>query len=332
MSETILRQWSILRSLPVYPRTRTARQIEDRLEGHGFVVSKRTIERDLEKLSGLWPISADQSRRPYGWYWMEDAGVLDIPGMNLPTALAFRLARQYLAPLLPPDTLRHLEPHFNRATEVLREGSPSRLRAWPKKVKVIGHGPVLLPPETVPGVHETVLQALLENRRIEARYTPRDSGEERDYVINPLGAVFRQSVVYIVGTVWEYDDILQFALHRFAEARMTVDRARRPRGFDLDEYIQQGAFGYPESDSRIRLKALFDAATAHHLYETPISSDQSLVPQQDGRVELTATVLDTEDLRWWLLGFGAGVEVMGPARLRKRMTRTVQAMGALYGP
>ncbi|MDZ7841711.1 MAG: WYL domain-containing protein [Gammaproteobacteria bacterium] len=332
MSETILRQWSILRSLPVYPRKRTARQIESRLESDGFVVSKRTIERDLEKLSGLWPISADQSGRPYGWYWMEDAGVLDIPGMNPPTALAFRLARQYLAPLLPPDTLQHLEPHFDRAAEVLREGSPSRLATWPKKVKVIGHGPVLLPPETVPGIHETVLQALLENRRIEARYTPRDSGEERDYVINPLGAVFRQSVVYIVGTLWYYDDILQFALHRFTEARMTEARARRPRGFDLDEYIQQGAFGYPESDNRIRLKALFDAATAHHLYETPISSDQSLRPREDGRVELTATVLDTEDLRWWLLGFGAGVEVVGPARLRKRMTRTVRAMGALYGP
>lgn len=330
MSDTVLRQWSILRKLPRYPRKITASAIDRHLQDQGFDVSKRTIERDLEKLAGLWPIAADQQSRPYGWSWAKDAQVADIPGMDLATALAFRLAREYLAPLLPPATLQHLEPHFDRAGRVLKEGGTATLRAWPKKVKVIGHGPALLPPTTVPGVHETVLQALLENRRIEAVYTPRDSGEQREYLINPLGAVFRQSVVYIVATLWDYDDVRQLALHRFSEARLTDARARRPRGFDLDDYIQQGAFGYPASDDRIRIRVLFDAGTAHHLYETPLSSDQALAPAQDGRVELTASVPDTEDLRWWLLGFGAGVEVKSPARLRRAMSQTAQAMSGLY--
>lgn len=330
MNDTVFRQWSMLRILPRPPGKLTARDIEGRLRGQGFEVSKRTIERDLEKLSVLWPITADQRNRPYGWSWAKNAEVLDIPGMDLSTALAFRLAREYLAPLLPPATLRYIQPHFDRAAQVLNQGSSGKLRDWPKKVRVVGHGPTLLPPKTKPGVHETMLQALLENRRVEARYRPRDSGEERGYVINPLGAVFRRSVVYIVGSAWDYDDILQFALHRFTAASVTDTKARRPRDFDLDDDIQQGAFGYPASNDKIRIKVLFDAATAHHLYETPISTDQTLAPQKDGRVQLTASVLDTEDLRWWLLGFGDGVEVLSPARLRKEMTRTVQAVSRLY--
>lgn len=330
MSDTVLRQWSVLQILPRHPRKITAKQIENDLRDQGFDVSKRTIERDLENLSGIWPVVADQRSRPYGWSWARRGEVMDIPGMDLSTALAFRLAHEHLEPLLPPASLQHLEPHFDRAARVLDEASPTKLRSWPKKVKVIGHGPALLPPETAPGVHETILQALLENKRVEARYTPRDSGEERDYIINPLGAVFRQSVVYIVGTAWEYDDILQFALHRFSEASLTDTKAKRPKGFDLDEYIRQGAFGYPASNDTIRIKVLFDARTAHHLYETPISEDQAMAPKNDGRIELTASVLDTEDLRWWLLGFGDGVEVKGPAKLRREFARTARAMRNLY--
>lgn len=330
VTDAVLRQWSILRILPRHPRKLTARDIESQLHDEGFEVSKRTIERGLEKLSVVWPINADQRNWPYGWSWAKDAEVLDIPGMDLSTALAFRLAREYLAPLLPPATLQYIQPHFDRAAQVLNQGSSGKLQAWPKKVRVIGHGPALLPPTTEPGIHETMLQALLDNRQVEARYEPRDSGEEREYVINPLGAVFRQSVVYIVGSLWNYDDVLQFALHRFTAASMMNTKAKRPRGFALDDYIQQGALGYPASNDKIRLKVLFDAAIAHHLYETPISSDQALAPRKDGRVQLTASVLDTEDLRWWLLGFGDGVEVKSPARLRKEMARTVQAMSRLY--
>jgi predicted DNA-binding transcriptional regulator YafY len=332
VSDSVLRQWSILRSLPRYPSKLSARDIESRLRDEGFEASKRTIERDLEKLSGSWPISSDQRSRPYGWSWARDARVMDLPGMDLPTALAFRLAREYLTPLLPPATLQHLKPHFDQATEVLGQGSPSKLHTWPKKVRVIGHGPALMAPKTASGIHEAVLQALLENKRIEGRYTPRDSGEEREYLINPLGAVFRQNIVYLVGSAWDYEDILQFALHRFSEAKVSEQKARRPRGFDLDEYIREGAFGYPASNDRIRLKVLFDARTAHHLYETPLSEDQSLSPGADGRVELTASVLDTEDLRWWLLGFGDGVEVKAPAKLRREVASAAQSMSDLYNP
>lgn len=331
MSDTVLRQWSILRSLPRHPYKITASAIGRRLQSDGFDVTKRTIERDLENLSGVWPIASDQRNKPYGWCWAANAEVLDIPGMDLSTALAFQLAREYLAPLLPPPTLQHLQPHFDRAAKVLNQGNTPRLRAWPKKVRVIGHGPNLLPPKTAPGVHETILQALLDNKRIEARYKPRDSDEERDYVINPLGAVFRQSVVYIVGTLWEYADIKQFALHRFSAAKIQDTDVTRPRHFDLDDYIKQNKFGYPTSAGEIRLKVLFDAKAAKHLYETPLSEDQTLALQRDGRVALTASVLDTGDLRWWLLGFGDGVEVKSPTTLRKEFRQITRSMAILYG-
>jgi predicted DNA-binding transcriptional regulator YafY len=56
---------------------------------------------------------------------------------------------------------------------------------------------------------------------------------------------------------------------------------------------------------------------AEHLAERPLSADQTLKPTADGQVEARASVLNTQELRWWLLGFGDAVEVLGPAPLRR---------------
>jgi predicted DNA-binding transcriptional regulator YafY len=42
-------------------------------------------------------------------------------------------------------------------------------------------------------------------------------------------------------------------------------------------------------------------------------------------------VLDTQQLRWWLLGFGDGVEVMKPAKLRREFRDMARGMAEIYG-
>ena len=92
-----------------------------------------------------------------------------------------------------------------------------------------------------------------------------------------------------------------------------LDQPRRlPEHFDLDAYLRAGGFEYPEGEP-IPLVALFQRGAARHLQETPLSDDQRIVDEDDWRVRLTATVNDTALLRWWLLGFGSGVEVLEPS-------------------
>jgi predicted DNA-binding transcriptional regulator YafY len=102
-----------------------------------------------------------------------------------------------------------------------------------------------------------------------------------------------------------------------------------PEHFDLDAYLRAGGFEYPEGEP-IPLVALFQRGAARHLQETPLSDDQRIVDEDDWRVRLTATVNDTALLRWWLLGFGSGVEVLEPAALRAEMAETVRWMAWRY--
>jgi predicted DNA-binding transcriptional regulator YafY len=61
-----------------------------------------------------------------------------------------------------------------------------------------------------------------------------------------------------------------------------------------------------------------------------------LAPQQttreleDGRVEIKAPVLNSQQLRWWLMGFGEKVEVVAPKALRKELGRQYLMLAQHY--
>ena len=88
-----------------------------------------------------------------------------------------------------------------------------------------------------------------------------------------------------------------------------------PKSFSLEGSIEAGVLHFGAGE-RIELDAIFDATAAEHLQETPLTEDQKLSPAAKDRVRLQATVVDTPQLRWWLLAFGDGVEVKAPVALR----------------
>ena len=100
-----------------------------------------------------------------------------------------------------------------------------------------------------------------------------------------------------------------YALHRIQRAARTYERRNKPVGFDLDAYIATGALQFGNGDS-FQMEALISPSLARLLAETPLAADQRI---EDDR--LTATVLDTWQLRWWILGQGDGIEVLQPAAL-----------------
>jgi len=58
--------------------------------------------------------------------------------------------------------------------------------------------------------------------------------------------------------------------------------------------------------------------------------DQQIKKCDDGSYLLETTAQDTNELRWWLLGFGSGVEVLQPTNLREEFKRTSHDMVTAY--
>lgn len=330
MSSTLPRTLAMLRHIPRYPRKIDTTTLQERLSRAGYDISQRTVQRDLNNLCAILPLMGDEAR-PQGWSWQPDAEQFQLPFLEPQAALTFHLVERHLHALLPESTLDYLQPWFKEAANVL-EANSTGVTKWPEKVRVVPRGLRLQSPPIIPAVHATLYDALLNERQLTLRYQQRGATQAKEYRVHPLGVVTRDTVIYLVCTMWDFTDVRQLALHRIQQATMLEEASRRPPDFSLDSYIAAGAFGYPEGPGAVQLDAVFSTSAAAHLLESPLSDDQKITPYGEGTVRVTATILDTKELRWWLLAFGDQVTVLGPASLRERMCAITRNMAGNYEP
>lgn len=328
--ETLLRQWQMLRWIPRYPGKITATQLKEKLDAEDFNVTKRTVERDLIDLSLAFPLTVDDRSKPHGWSWQKDAAAFDLPGLANNESLALAMVEQHLATLLPASTLSALAPYFKAAKQHLSAiPKAAHMRTWPDKVRTVPPTQPLIAPTIKPEVQQAVSEALLYDRQLLIGYRKRGQTKASELRVHPLALVQRGGLIYLLTRIFDYEDMRTLALHRITSATMLDEAIQPPDGFNIDEEIAKGRFGFGDG-SMIKLKALFRHESGEHLFETPLSKDQHIDEMPDGSMLVTATLADTPQLTWWLLGMGDGVEVLEPLELRSKLAQIVQEMCRTY--
>ena len=329
-TDTLPRQWQTLRLIPRYPLKITAGELHQKLLAEQFEVTKRTVERDLQSLSELFPLTVDEREKPYGWSWGRDAQVFNLPGLSHTEALTLAMVEQHLNSLLPASTLQQLQPHFNAARQHLNNIPKNQAaRSWLNKVRTVSPSQPLLSPNIDPQVQQTVYEALLSDRQLQIRYLGRGQTTAAERRIHPVALILRGHISYLSCRMGDYQDLRTLALHRIQSAQLLADKADPPADFSIDAEISSGKFGFG-SQTPIDLELVFYHGAGEHLFETPLCRNQTLSDLGDGSLKLTAHLPHTQQLEWWLLGFGAGVEVVKPEGLREQMKGVVEAMAERY--
>ena len=303
--ETVLLAVELLRRIP-RGRKVTASELHQQLKHAGIERELRTIQRQLEMLSEHFEIERDDRSKPYGYRWLEQAKALAMPNLTPQESLLLQLAEEHLKNLLPPRLMKSMDAFFTQAKRNLEPESSARLeREWPGKVRVVATSQPLLPPKIVAGVFEAVSEALYSNHWLSIEY--RNAGGKRTSAdVMPLGLVQQGSRLYLVCRYQGFDNERNLALHRIAAAEVSTLTFDRPKTFDLKRYDDDGRFGFGEGE-KVRLIFLIDRSAGLHLMESPLSTDQQVVERKDGQLEITATVVDSAMLEWWLRGFGEAV-------------------------
>lgn len=332
--EHLYRQWALLLKIPIRPSAKTAKQLTEELLEDGFVVSKRTVERDLSDLKNSpFGISSDEQgvgNNSNRWFFERDSKLHMLPAMSMQMAFTLLFSVRMLKDMLPPTVLQLMQTILNKAESTLRS-SKNTYKHWDQYIKHIPRTLPLIPAKIKDGILDTCLNATINSHQLEVTYKPRYD-DQKKYHVNPLGLVYRDSVVYLVCTLWRYTDIKQIALHRISQiTSLSNNKCIKPKGFDLEYYISnEGAFLYGQSPGKhIKIELKFDSDTVLHLEETPLSADQKVTHKGEYSL-LSATVMDTSQLRWWLLGFGQYVEVLKPKKLRDEFNQIANSMVKHY--
>ncbi|TVQ32591.1 MAG: WYL domain-containing protein [Wenzhouxiangella sp.] len=329
MTGSFYRGLLVLKMIPHEPAGISTSQIRDRLASeHEIAVDTRTVQRDLASIEMVFPLGRSDGASAQV-FWPRNCQVELMPSHDDYSALTWNLLDEYLSPLLPASMAEQARPLFDTARRYLEEGDRQAVRQWRTRVRAIPRSFELHPPDIDPAVQRAVYEALYHGDQLRVSYCSRGSADCRDLDLHPQALVVRESVFYLLARVDGYDDIRHFALHRMARADINGRDAEFDADFDLDAYIRSGAFAYPEGD-RVDLVLRFAAYVGQHLLETKLCEDQSSTELDDGRLEIRARVRDTQQLRWWLLGFGAAVEVVAPNSLREFIREQARGMLARH--
>jgi len=302
--ETLVFALELLRRIPRHRRI-TAKELHKQLQEAGLNKGLRTVQRQLKLLSEYFDIECDDRGKPYGYRWIEQADGFCIPRLGLQDSLLLTLAEQYLRKILPAKLMKSMEGFFTQARyELAYHDGQHPEQEWLSKVRIVDTTQPLLPPKVKSEVFEAVSNALYENKWLKVNYRNVD-GKRGDYRVMPLGLAQQGPRLYLVCRFEGFDNERSLALHRIISAEASTMSFERPPEFDLKKYDDDGRFGFGEGE-RIRLMFRINKPNGFHLLESPLSKDQS-VTELDDEFEITATVVDTEQLNWWLRGFGEAV-------------------------
>lgn len=325
---TLSRQWELLRQLPSRSPGITSAELVARLQDAGFTISKRSIERDLNELSLIFPLERNDKSIPYGWHWAANACV-ELRGLSISEALSLALVEEAVRPLLPGSMLKVLDARFSHARQKLEHLSGANKAArWLDKVASVRPDMNMQAPEVPDSILETVQKALLEEYQLKCQYYSAHNDKLSEMTLNPLALIQRGQVSYLIARADPYSDIRQFAVHRFRTVSILSSATEGLEDFDLQVYLRSDALQFGQTD-KIELQAWVSDSLARLVRETPLSADMSLAPLAHGHL-LRATVSNSWQLRWWLLSQGDGLIVEQPIGLRQQIAETLIKAAAQY--
>jgi len=332
-TDVMLRNWELLKLIPLKPPGKTAGQLRDELERIGYAVHKKTVERDMVSLSTILPIMVNDDTKPFYWYWMPNAS-LNLPGVALTEALSLVLAEQTLTGVMHKSLLAPLKGRLDAAKRLLGEAKGQNSKAaWADKICAVPRDLVLRAPKVNEAILDSVQDALVADRQIDIEYRSLMDAAPSWRTVNPRALLLKGSVMYLLadkkGVVETSKDepVRQYALHRIRSTRASLKPVVR-REFNLTNYRRTEEH---EVGSRhgVRVRLCITSDLAKILRETPLAPKQRIKVSGDNIV-VEAAVRNTPALRRWILGHGSAVEVIGPAVLRAAIRTKILAAAAKY--
>lgn len=176
---------------------------------------------------------------------------------------------------------------------------------------------------------ELIQRAIHRKQKVKMVYRSFTEGEAIETILSAYRLVFCQRAWYVVGHSSLHESVRTFKLLRVYQARILKKLYVEDESFDLERYFGNAWFMIPEG-RLYRVALHFSRKVAGNVAEVLWHKSQQIERLHDGSMIFRVTVDGLTEISWWILGYGAEVEVKGPAVLRNRMAKMVGQMAAIY--
>lgn len=291
-------------------------------------VTQRTIRRDLDVFRGVgfpveetigefgrktWTIKADRDQPPLAFSYDE--------------AIALYMGRRMLEPLAGTPFGEAAEDAFRKIRSALGVGTLDYLARFSSMFHETGVEARDYASKSE--IIDTLRLGVEDCREARILYRAETADESSHRTIHPYGTVYHRGALYLIALDPDQRRVKHYKVDRIEEAEILDRFFSRIEGFDLASHMAS-AFGVYRDGEPITVEVRFAPGVSRYVREARHHESQELVPQADGSVLATFRVSGTEEIKRWILGFGAKAEVLKPDQLRHEIAGELRAMLCAY--
>ncbi len=321
---SLRRQWILLRALSSRRFGLTVREIAAELD-----VTDKTVRRDLALFRRLgFPLEESVGEFGRKTWRITTAGGQPALSFAFDEAVALYLGRRLLDPLA------------GTAFGVAARSASAKIRAMLGRsaLEYLDRFAGLFHPTAV-GAHDYTEQgeliddlqvAIEEGRVVRLLYQSEREATATDREVHPLGWIYHEGALYLIALDPVPGRIKHYKVDRVEAAEIQKDGFQRPEGFDLEAHLAASFGVYQRDGSPTTVMVRFAPEAARYVQESRWHACERLTPQPDGGVLAEFRLSSTEELKRWVLSFGAKAVVLEPESLRREIVEEVHSLAAAY--
>ncbi|WP_201583342.1 helix-turn-helix transcriptional regulator [Psychrobacter jeotgali] len=319
-------------------------------DAHKFDNERKNLENDLTSLNQIFNdvFHSDALKRLPEWgsnirgktarFYIEPSFSIDI--INEQTVFFWQMLANYTANYLPATLKQSIDDKLTQLDrQDKRSFNQSQLGQWQSHIITLPS--VIQAPALDKEIMAQIHHALLSNQQLAITYQKKWNKHADVRIVYPKGLVFIDNMIYLTGFYPKEDDIddqkllkahRNFAVNRIKKAKVIAKSIPDWVGrdaFTLENLRQLGKLEFND-DLKISLVLKVQKYACQHLYERPLSFDQTIIVIDDTWNEVHATVANTQRLQDWLVSMSQLSVVMEPVELKAVVYERLQSGIALY--
>ena len=319
------RQIYILSLLSQNPIGYTADEIVEKLKKWDVVLTKRTINRDIDELSMSYAI--EEEERNGKTYFLARKFSMENVDLTIQDLMAISFMQQLV------QQYEHTTMGV-AAREMLRKivantGNLNRkhIEELSKSIRIVD-GNEWKNQDVKPEVEQMITAAIEKQNKLEICYHSWNSDEITKRIIHPYSLTLIDSYLCVEGYCELRQEIRTFRLSRIQGITVLKEQFLLPENYNKSHYENQ--FIYLSGKNVETLQIQFDKETGRYVKEYEAHRADRLIENEDGLLFEKRTAITTEVLRW-ILKFGAGAKVLQPESFVEQLKKETEAMWKQYG-
>ncbi len=319
------RQWALLRALSSRRSGVSVREMAAELG-----VADRTIRRDLETFRSVGFALVEEVVNDFGRKAWRIRGEGGLPALSFAydEAAALLLGRRLLEPLAGTpfgESARHA---FGKIRSVLARDTLEYLDRFGRIFHQTGGAARDYADKSE--LIDELTHAAQECRQVRIGYRSERAAEATDRDVWPYGVIGHRGALYLAAPAPGDATIKHYKVDRIERVEVGATKFRRPASFDLDSHMAP-AFGvYRGVGEPTEVRVRFGPAAARYVRESSRHRGQRLVDEPGGGLIAEFRVSGTEEIKRWILGFGAKAVVLGPESLRREIAEELHILAGFY--